>query len=86
MSNKFGIYIHIPFCTTICPFCNFNVYKAQTEDYNDLVALLLSELQENYNNYLQISDLTDRTSGFTLNNGIQTVSYTHLTLPTKRIV
>mgnify|MGYP003299460576 FL=1 len=48
MSNKFGIYIHIPFCTTICPFCNFNVYKAQTEDYNDLVALLLSELQENY--------------------------------------
>lgn len=45
MSNKFGIYIHIPFCKTICPFCNFNVYKAESQDQEELVALLLSELE-----------------------------------------
>ena len=45
MSNKFGIYIHIPFCKTICPFCNFNVYPSSSADYDGLVSLLLDELR-----------------------------------------
>ena len=48
MSNKFGIYIHIPFCTTICPFCNFNVYSSNSADYDGLVGLLLSDLKSKY--------------------------------------
>ena len=43
MSNKFGIYIHIPFCKTICPFCNFNVYSTSLADYDGLVSFLLDE-------------------------------------------
>lgn len=27
-----GIYIHWPFCSTICPYCDFNVYKARQID------------------------------------------------------
>ena len=45
MSNKFGIYIHIPFCKTICPFCNFNVYPSSSADYDGFVSLLLDELR-----------------------------------------
>lgn len=45
MSNKFGIYIHIPFCKTICPFCNFNVYLSSSADYDELVSFLLDELR-----------------------------------------
>jgi oxygen-independent coproporphyrinogen-3 oxidase len=27
--DRFGIYIHIPFCTHICPYCDFNTYASQ---------------------------------------------------------
>ncbi|GAC1414288.1 MAG: radical SAM family heme chaperone HemW [Actinomycetota bacterium] len=27
----FGIYVHIPFCITICPYCDFNVYTGITD-------------------------------------------------------
>ena len=47
MTNKFGIYIHIPFCTTICPFCNFNVYPQKIAQYDVLANCLLSELEKN---------------------------------------
>jgi len=29
-NNPFGIYIHIPFCTHICPYCDFNTYANQS--------------------------------------------------------
>ena len=25
--NKLGLYIHIPFCETKCPYCDFNTYS-----------------------------------------------------------
>ncbi len=29
-NDPFGIYIHIPFCTHICPYCDFNTYANQS--------------------------------------------------------
>ncbi len=28
----FGVYIHWPYCRRICPYCDFNVYKARGDD------------------------------------------------------
>ncbi|MCI5046435.1 MAG: radical SAM family heme chaperone HemW [Aquisalinus sp.] len=30
----FGIYIHWPYCTRICPYCDFNVYRNRAVDIN----------------------------------------------------
>src|SRR5215207_1064355 len=30
LCDEFGIYIHIPFCTHICPYCDFNTYAGQS--------------------------------------------------------
>jgi oxygen-independent coproporphyrinogen III oxidase len=30
MEDEFGIYIHIPFCAHICPYCDFNTYTGQS--------------------------------------------------------
>src|SRR5215217_5420361 len=27
--NPFGIYLHVPYCTTRCGYCDFNTYTAQ---------------------------------------------------------
>ncbi len=41
----FGLYIHWPFCTRICPYCDFNVYAAKDRDSADLVAAILKDLE-----------------------------------------
>jgi oxygen-independent coproporphyrinogen-3 oxidase len=30
VDDQFGIYIHIPFCSHICPYCDFNTYAGQS--------------------------------------------------------
>jgi len=37
-----AIYIHWPFCTKICPYCDFNVYKNRTDDA--LIPAILTDL------------------------------------------
>ncbi len=40
----FGLYIHWPYCTKICPYCDFNVYAAKARDNSSLVQALSDEL------------------------------------------
>ena len=40
----FGIYIHWPYCTRICPYCDFNVYAAKDRKTDDLFEALLADL------------------------------------------
>ena len=41
----FGLYIHWPYCTRICPYCDFNVYAAKDRNNAPLNAALLADLE-----------------------------------------
>lgn len=40
----FGLYIHWPYCSKICPYCDFNVYAAKDRDSAPLVETILEDL------------------------------------------
>ncbi|MEQ9314912.1 MAG: radical SAM family heme chaperone HemW [Henriciella sp.] len=40
----FGLYIHWPYCSKICPYCDFNVYAAKDRDNSALVQALSDDL------------------------------------------
>jgi putative oxygen-independent coproporphyrinogen III oxidase len=40
----FGIYVHWPYCTAICPYCDFNVYRARGADNEPLLAAIIADL------------------------------------------
>ncbi len=44
--RQLGIYIHWPYCAAICPYCDFNVYKARGRDTGPLVAAILADLAQ----------------------------------------
>jgi oxygen-independent coproporphyrinogen-3 oxidase len=31
-ADGFGVYIHWPYCTRLCPYCDFNIYRARDRD------------------------------------------------------
>ena len=35
--DEFGIYIHIPFCSHICPYCDFNTYAGQSVTFASVI-------------------------------------------------
>lgn len=39
-----GIYIHIPFCKSKCPYCDFYSYKCKSEEMSRYVEALLNEI------------------------------------------
>lgn len=43
-AHGFGLYVHWPYCTRICPYCDFNVYAAKTRDNGPLADALLTDL------------------------------------------
>lgn len=40
-----AVYLHLPFCSQICPFCSFPVAKANSQAKLDYLDLLLKEIQ-----------------------------------------
>ncbi|MGP1276479.1 MAG: radical SAM family heme chaperone HemW [Caulobacterales bacterium] len=40
-----GLYVHWPYCARICPYCDFNVYKARGADTQALTDALLADLE-----------------------------------------
>jgi putative oxygen-independent coproporphyrinogen III oxidase len=39
-NNPLGIYIHWPYCTRLCPYCDFNIYRQRGKDEALFLALL----------------------------------------------
>jgi len=44
MDDQFGIYVHIPFCSRICPYCDFNTYAGQSARIPAYVEALRREI------------------------------------------
>ncbi|MBI3439502.1 MAG: coproporphyrinogen III oxidase [Proteobacteria bacterium] len=42
--SDFGIYVHWPYCSAICPYCDFNVYRARGADNASLIAAIEADL------------------------------------------
>jgi oxygen-independent coproporphyrinogen-3 oxidase len=42
--SSFGLYLHIPFCSRKCPYCDFNTYAVSKLPEEDYVAALVEEL------------------------------------------
>lgn len=44
--RQLGIYIHWPYCAAICPYCDFNVYRARGADTRPLVDAIIADLTQ----------------------------------------
>lgn len=42
--DSFGVYVHVPYCRTICPYCNFNVYARKSRPWKPLANAIVQEL------------------------------------------
>ena len=42
--SGFGIYVHWPYCAAICPYCDFNVYRARGADNAPLLAAIVADM------------------------------------------
>src|SRR5690348_14725892 len=43
--SAFGVYLHIPFCAHICPYCDFNTYSGQDNLIPRYVDALAAEIE-----------------------------------------
>lgn len=44
MSNQIGLYIHIPFCKSKCPYCDFYSNRATDSDYEKYTEILIQKI------------------------------------------
>jgi len=42
--SGFGIYVHWPYCVAICPYCDFNVYRARGAENRPLLEAIAADL------------------------------------------
>jgi oxygen-independent coproporphyrinogen-3 oxidase len=43
--SGFGVYIHWPYCARLCPYCDFNVYRARGADHAPLLDAIAADLK-----------------------------------------
>lgn len=43
-AGGFGVYVHWPYCARICPYCDFNVYRARDRDPGPLLVAIEADL------------------------------------------
>jgi len=43
-AEPFALYVHVPYCRHVCPYCDFNVQAAREAPERDYTAALLTEL------------------------------------------
>jgi len=44
LADSLGVYVHVPYCRRICPYCDFNVHIARRADWGGLAAGITAEL------------------------------------------
>lgn len=42
---RFGVYLHWPYCARVCPYCDFNVYRARGRDPEPLLAAIIADIE-----------------------------------------
>lgn len=42
---RFGVYLHWPYCARVCPYCDFNVYRARGRDPEPLLAAIVADVE-----------------------------------------
>lgn len=42
--SGFGVYVHWPYCAAICPYCDFNVYRARGADPAPLLDAIIADI------------------------------------------
>ena len=45
MSAPFALYVHVPYCRHVCPYCDFNVYASAAPPDREYVRTLITELR-----------------------------------------
>ncbi len=43
--DGFGIYVHVPYCRQLCPYCDFNVFKLHHANWPALLTAIRNELR-----------------------------------------
>ncbi|MFO1019070.1 MAG: radical SAM family heme chaperone HemW [Hyphomonadaceae bacterium] len=43
--SEFGIYVHWPYCAAICPYCDFNVYRARGAANAPLIDAIIADMK-----------------------------------------
>ena len=43
--DQAGLYVHVPFCSAICPYCDFAVVRGRAEDHEEYLKSLLTEVE-----------------------------------------
>lgn len=42
---RFGVYVHWPYCARVCPYCDFNVYRARDRDPEPLLNAIVADIE-----------------------------------------